>query len=276
MYNSIRLPKELLDLQNNPIENITVEAINENDLFNWKVTIKGPNDSQYKEQIFNLNITFKNDYPFSFPDFVFITNIDHPNFHTNERISLNILQIESWTPFISIRTILLKIYSLLENPMPLLAVAPIPANNNIHHIHTHLHTDNIQRKIVFHFWKFVIAFLNDILKNLNIQERFLKNDYSLKRNISFSKIFKDLNLAEIICNDISKQYKFSRGFNREIYEDLLIQGNEVMINLLNEKCLTIFKEIYCNKKKIINLKKYGLDRQIILSKNISNFHDLLD
>ena len=275
MYKT-RLPKELLDLQKNPIENITVEAINESDLLNWKVTIKGPNESQYKDQIFNLNISFKNDYPLSFPDFVFTTNIDHPNFHINEKISLNILEIASWTPFISIRTILLKIYSLLINPLinpiPVLAIAP-----NVTHIHDKFCTDNIQRKITVHFCNFLINFLNEILKNLNIQVRFYRLNYSTIAKKSNLKMIKNINLAEFICNDISLKYRLiPKFYNREIYENLLIQGNEIVINLLNEKCLTIFKEIYCNNTKIINLKKYGLDKQICLSQYTRNLQYLIE
>ena len=271
MYNNVRLPKELLDLKNKPIESITVEKIDDNDLFHWKATIKGPNESKYKDQIFNLNISFKNDYPFSFPDFIFTTNIDHPNFHINEKISLNILKIENWTPFISIRTILLKIYSLLK--IPLIESPqrePGRTIKNIHRIEPIYRIVNIRRRIQLHFIHFLIEFLNDILKNLNINERFYRLDTFI---ISTPFLEKNQTLAEIICND---NYRFNPKFyNRDIYENFLIRGNEVIVNLLNENCLTIFKKIYYNNSKIINLKKYGLNKLIFLSGNIRTFKDLI-
>ena len=168
-------------MKNNLIENITVEAINDNDIFQWKATIKPPNENQYKDQIFNLNISFKNDYPFSYPDFIFTTNIDHPNFHTNEKISLNILKIENWTPFISIRTILLKIYALLKKPESFALPAPTLAHNHIIYFHRKFSCDNMLMKIQIHFFNFVFEFVDDILKQLNINKRFYNLCFIVKK-----------------------------------------------------------------------------------------------
>ena len=74
-----RIKKELEIIKNEKLDNISVDIINENDLFKRQVTMKGPEDSPYKDQIFNLGIVFPDDYPFSPPKCTFITKIIHVN-----------------------------------------------------------------------------------------------------------------------------------------------------------------------------------------------------
>ena len=72
-------------------------------------------------------------------------------------------------------------------------------------IHIKYSFDNILRKIQFHYMSFIVSFLNDILRNFNINQRFLRLDFKYCLNIKkdFIKSLKKKTLSEIICNNIS-------------------------------------------------------------------------
>ena len=74
-----RLAKEMNDLNQESIPNISAGPINSNDLTNWQATIIGPSETPYEGGIFLLTIFFPSDYPFKPPKIVFTTRIYHPN-----------------------------------------------------------------------------------------------------------------------------------------------------------------------------------------------------
>ena len=267
----IRIKKELETIKNEKLENISVGLINENDLFKWKATMKGPEDSPYKDQIFNLNIILPNDYPFSPPKCTFITKINHPNIDINGNISLNIL-LKEWNPTLNISKVLQMIYSLLSSPI-------IDDNLNIEKkkviVHRRYSSDNILKKIQVHSMSFIVSFLNDILRNFNINQRFLRLDFKYCLNIKkdFIKSLKKKTLSEIICNNISSKYRFKKSYNRELYEK--IRENDILSRILDENYYIVFKTIYLKNKRTIDLKKYGLNQVIILSHSVHLFEDLL-
>ena len=143
-------------------------------------------------------------------------------------------------------------------------------------IHDKFSTDNLLRKIQVHYLSFIISFLNDILKNLNYSHRFLKLDYEFKKNVnkSFVECLKGKSIGEIICNKISSKYrKQDENNNKNIYEE--IQKDEVLNKILSENYLKLFQKIYYKSNIIINLKEYGLDKDIFLSKDVKMYKDLL-
>ena len=75
------LQKEFEYIQNNPNTSIgcTVGLFNNNDYFNWKISLVGAKDSVYAGGLFFLKISFPNDYPSSAPKINFITPIYHLN-----------------------------------------------------------------------------------------------------------------------------------------------------------------------------------------------------
>ena len=150
------------------------------------------------------------------------------------------------------------------------------SNDKIINVHDKFSPDNVLRKIQVHFINFIVLFLNDILKNLNYEQQFLKLDYSFKKNVNKKTVdsLKSQTIGEIICNKISIKYrKQDKNINKTIYEQ--IQNNEVLNKLLSEKYLKIFKKFYYKSNRIINLKEYGLDKDIILSKDVKMYKDLL-
>lgn len=145
-------------------------------------------------------------------------------------------------------------------------------------IHNKFSTDNLLRKVQVHYMTFIISFVNEILGYLNYKEKFLKLDYEFKKNVNKTNIqnLKTKNIKDIICNKISKKYRNKETNNLLICEEIKDKKeNELINNILSENYLKLFKKIYYKSNKIINLKEYGLDENIVLSRNIKMFDDLL-
>ena len=111
-----RLTKELQNITNEPIEGILIDP--PVDIYVWKATISGPKDTPYENGIFNILLCFDSDYPKCPPSVKFLNSIFHPNIYRDGKICVDILQSSEWTPIQNIRTILLSIISLLNDPNP--------------------------------------------------------------------------------------------------------------------------------------------------------------
>lgn len=111
-----RIRKELLELEENVITNVSAGPIGDN-LFKWTAIIIGPEDSPYENGKFLLEIDFPKSYPFKAPKVKFKTKIYHPNINDNGSICLDILQ-SNWSPALTVSKTLLSICSLLTDPNP--------------------------------------------------------------------------------------------------------------------------------------------------------------
>lgn len=121
------LSLELKKLQEEPVEGFTVQAT-ESNLFEWEVAIFGPPDTLYQGGYFKAVMKFPQDYPYSPPSFRFVTKMWHPNIYENGDVCISILHppvddpqsgelpSERWNPTQSVRTILLSVISLLNEP----------------------------------------------------------------------------------------------------------------------------------------------------------------
>lgn len=138
--------------------------------------------------------------------------------------------------------------------------------------------DNISVKIQSHYIKFIISFLNCIFPHLNYKKKIYNLDKEFKINITKSNV-ESLNkktIGEIICNKISKKYTTVRNkenANKNIYEE--IKNDPVLNKILNENYLVFFKKFYYSHDSHINLKEYGLNKNIIFGKKVKNFKCLL-
>jgi ubiquitin-conjugating enzyme E2 D/E len=76
-----QLKKEFEALQNNPITSlgVTVGLTNPNNIFQWKITMIGPQDTPYAGGLFFLEANFPDDYPKNGPKVRFLTKIFHCN-----------------------------------------------------------------------------------------------------------------------------------------------------------------------------------------------------
>ena len=114
-----KLKEEFMDINNNPILNIgaTVGLPDENNLFEWRLSIIGPRDTPYNGGLFYLTLKFPENYPSYPPKVTFDTPIYHINVASigggsilGEPASLTILR--AWSPNFKVRDIIISIYSL--------------------------------------------------------------------------------------------------------------------------------------------------------------------
>jgi len=122
------LALELKSLQDDPLEGMEAKLINEDNLFEWEVALFGPPDTLYQGGYFKANMKFPADYPYSPPSVRFITKVWHPNVYENGDLCISILHppvddpqsgelpCERWNPTQNVRTILLSVVSLLNEP----------------------------------------------------------------------------------------------------------------------------------------------------------------
>ncbi|OIR58250.1 MAG: ubiquitin conjugating enzyme E2 [Amphiamblys sp. WSBS2006] len=103
---------ETEDKQASPISIVQVE---ENNLFKWKATMKGPEGTLFEGGEFKIDFTLPEDYPFAPPKIKFTSEMFHPNIYEDGSICLNILK-EDWHPAQTMFSTLLCIQSLLNNP----------------------------------------------------------------------------------------------------------------------------------------------------------------
>uniref|UniRef100_A0A1I8AGB2 UBIQUITIN_CONJUGAT_2 domain-containing protein n=2 Tax=Steinernema glaseri TaxID=37863 RepID=A0A1I8AGB2_9BILA len=121
------LAKELKDCKDSPIEGFTVDA-SEDNLFHWNVGIYGPPCTIYQGGYFKASITFPSNYPFAPPSVRFLTQLFHPNVYENGDLCISILHppiddpmsgelpCERWNPTQNVRTVLLSVIALLNEP----------------------------------------------------------------------------------------------------------------------------------------------------------------
>ena len=144
--------------------------------------------------------------------------------------------------------------------------------------------DNLLREIHVDYLNFLIAFINDILKNLNIKEKYKKLCYKYKIGINKKSLesYKNKTIGEIISNKESPKYKLKVSdhnacITKKIREN---EGNKsnygyaVLNKLLSMKYLYIFKHYYFLSNKKVDLNKYGMNKNIILSDNVGMLADL--
>lgn len=122
------LQQELKSLHQEPVEGFRVNLLNEHNLFEWEVGIFGPPQTLYEGGYFKALMNFPRDYPYSPPTVRFTRKMWHPNVYESGDVCISILHppvddpqsgelpSERWNPTQTVRTILLSIISLLNEP----------------------------------------------------------------------------------------------------------------------------------------------------------------
>ncbi|KAL2899040.1 Ubiquitin-conjugating enzyme E2 7 [Bienertia sinuspersici] len=88
---SLLLQKQLKDLCKNPVDGFSAGLVDENNLFEWSVTVIGPPDTLYEGGFFNAIMSFPPNYPNSPPQVRFTSEIWHPNVYADGRVCISIL-----------------------------------------------------------------------------------------------------------------------------------------------------------------------------------------
>ncbi|TGZ58781.1 hypothetical protein CRM22_009446 [Opisthorchis felineus] len=122
------LQKELLELNATPVEGFKVNISSVENMFVWDVAIFGPPKTLYEGGYFKARLFFPPDYPYSPPSMQFLTKMFHPNIYADGEVCISILHSpgedpqsdelasERWNPTQNVRTILLSVISLLNEP----------------------------------------------------------------------------------------------------------------------------------------------------------------
>jgi len=121
------LSMELKGLQMTPVEGFTV-TVDDDNMFAWTVAIFGPPCTLYQGAYFKALLNFPTNYPYSPPTMRFVSKVWHPNVYENGDLCVSILHppvddphsgelaCERWNPTQNVRTILLSVISLLNEP----------------------------------------------------------------------------------------------------------------------------------------------------------------
>ena len=117
MNTAKRIESEIKDIEKNPPSNCSAGPIDNSNIYEWQATIIGPDESPYEGGMFNLQISFPENYPFKPPKIIFNTKIYHCNINSSGSICLDILK-DQWSPALTIGKVLLSICSLMDDPNP--------------------------------------------------------------------------------------------------------------------------------------------------------------
>jgi len=112
-----RIYKEIEEIYLNPPDNVSAGPINDKDIYHWEAVITGPEETDYKDGVFLLDIQIPKEYPYTPPYCRFKTKIWHPNIDPNDGyICITTLKKEHWNPSLTISNILMTVMLLLYKP----------------------------------------------------------------------------------------------------------------------------------------------------------------
>ena len=133
-----RISKEYDAILRRPLEDIDCRP-SEDNMFNWQVTLTGPESTPYEGGSWLITVHFPSDYPYKPPRLQFSTKIYHPNINVNGGICLDILK-ERWSPVLTIGRVLNALRNLLIEPIVEDALEPAIAEQYVerHHLFTRM------------------------------------------------------------------------------------------------------------------------------------------
>eukprot|EP00984_Skeletonema_dohrnii_P008492 scaffold3126_cov138-Skeletonema_dohrnii-CCMP3373.AAC.5 len=116
-----RLMREMSLLSKDPPPGIAAYTPNPADMTQIRAQITGPEGSPFEKGVFLLTVHIAGRYPFEPPRCRFLTPLYHPNVDSHGRICLDTLKSPpsgSWSPAVSLPSLLLSIRSLMAEPNP--------------------------------------------------------------------------------------------------------------------------------------------------------------
>ena len=128
--------------------------------------------------------------------------------------------------------------------------------------------DNILTKINSHFLNFLIIFINEVLRNCNIDGKFHNINYQNKIISNQKHFHKIINKTIAYFLILKNDEKYNDCYhNKDLYDKISKNNNKILNNILTKKYIDIFKGIYFNNKKNIIYEGMKLN----LSKTFDNF-----
>jgi ubiquitin-conjugating enzyme E2 D/E len=117
-----RILREAQLLKNYSMLTLTYD---ENNIFEWNCFLHGPLDTPYEDGIFEISITFPQEYPFSCPSLKFKTKVYHMNISETGEVCLKGLE---WSPKLTVKNIFEYVVNLMILPNPDDPLVPEVAN----------------------------------------------------------------------------------------------------------------------------------------------------
>ena len=113
-------PQELMDLQTDPPDGVSVSLANPDHMNEWRITIAGPASTPYSTGRFGVVARLPAEYPFKAPTVRFVTRIYHPNISNDSlgNVCLGLIRSENWKPSLRMRTVIEALITLLVEPLP--------------------------------------------------------------------------------------------------------------------------------------------------------------
>lgn len=110
------IKKEYFEIKDEPFLSlgISVGLKEENNYFRWRILMFAPDDSIYKDGIFQLSIDFNEYYPQQKPIVKFNTKICH--WYVSDEGDINIPSLKNWNANNSMRQVLSEIFALFYEP----------------------------------------------------------------------------------------------------------------------------------------------------------------
>ena len=145
-------------------------------------------------------------------------------------------------------------------------------------IHEKTDIDNIITVAQISYINFIVDLLNDLLKQIGIQDKFIRISHKVKKNVKISNFenLKTKKLSDILLLEISPKFRsYDKDHNKKLLE--AIQDMEEIKDILNENYLTFFKEVYYKSERIIcingkNISLFGKKLKMYKNK-IAEFKD---
>ena len=123
-----------------------------------------------------------------------------------------------------------------------------------------------------------MEYLNDLLEYFGYKDKFLDIEYQFKKDVSkkYISFLKGITIGELLSQERSSKFRtYNIDHNMNVYNKVI--NNPVINKILSEKYITLFKDVYYKNKTIINLKKYGFNKDISLDiKKVKMFEHLLE
>ena len=138
-------------------------------------------------------------------------------------------------------------------------------------LHDKYSFDNILVKVNTHFLNFLIIFINEVLRNCNIDKKFYNINYQDKKSIAKKNfhIIKNETIANLLILKNDRKYK-DYYHNKQLYFKISENSNnKIFNNILTKRYIDIFKSIYFNNKK--NLIYEGM--KLNLSQTFDHFFE---
>jgi len=203
--------RELQSIQEDPIEGFKMLHVDDSNIFDWQIAIFGPPGTAYAGGYFKAHIRFPGDYPFSAPSFRFLTKIWHPNIYENGEVCISILHPpiddpqggelpgERWNPTQSVRTVLISIISMLNEPN---TYSPANVDASVAFRNWKEGKDNKYKEVIS---KQIADSQTEALRD-GVRIPMTESEYCLKPRASSVLVFK-LTFIYLFCYDCIKNQK---------------------------------------------------------------------